>query len=135
MQTTCERDDDGWSKIANVVGANIYWDVANFVNMAVLIFLLFFKAKRQWYEKSRLADMLQSHFKSVVFSKLTIVVTFFSSRSSQPTKLGYAHQHDLSSEIMMTRVNRKYTQVHYMSFDRFLLAIESRDLSQADKFL
>ena len=26
-----------------------------------------------------------------------------------------------------------YTMVLYMSFDRFLLAVESRDLSQADK--
>ena len=26
-----------------------------------------------------------------------------------------------------------WTQVLYMSFDRFLLAVESRDLSQADK--
>ena len=30
---------------------------------------------------------------------------------------------------------RKMTQVLYMSFDRFLLAVESRDLSQADKIL
>ena len=28
---------------------------------------------------------------------------------------------------------RKMTQVLYMSFDRFLLAVESRDLSQADR--
>ena len=30
---------------------------------------------------------------------------------------------------------RKMTQVLYMSFDRFLLAVESLDLSQADKIL
>ena len=34
---------------------------------------------------------------------------------------------------ILTRVPEKITQVLYMSFDKFILTVESRDLSQADK--
>ena len=35
----------------------------------------------------------------------------------------------------LCRKKNMVTKVLYMSFDRFLLAVESRDLSQADKIL
>ena len=41
----------------------------------------------------------------------------------------------VSFVILRLAYNTNATRVLYMSFDRFLLAVESRDLSQADKSL
>ena len=39
----------------------------------------------------------------------------------------------MKKEVLQSAVHYKRTEVLYMSFDKFLLAVESRDLSQADK--
>ena len=39
----------------------------------------------------------------------------------------------MKKEVLQPAVHYKRIEVLYMSFDKFLLAVESRDLSQADK--
>ena len=45
----------------------------------------------------------------------------------------FSFQRSFSSHFEALYIARKTFEVLYMSFDKFLLAVESRDLSQADK--